>query len=220
MRLEVHAREPFADGHRFAGTGAYEVVTATAHYAVDPEAPAHRCVPDLALAPRDDTGLVRFSGDVEILRPVDGGLRLDLPVARHDGKPTASTPETTTDTVADAHGTARDGLIDDQWKAVVPLLPLGGRGPCPEGLRDQFDGVMWRFRTGGSWRNMPARYGAWQTVHHRFQQWALAGTFESLARASETTAPRPHLLAPLRKAAEEERRLRIRSEPPSPDDHD
>ncbi|MER7186159.1 hypothetical protein ABT404_43005 [Streptomyces hyaluromycini] len=75
MRLEVHAREPFADGHRFAGTGAYEVVTATAHYAVDPEAPAHHCVPDLALAPRDDTGLVRFSGDVEILRPVDGGRR-------------------------------------------------------------------------------------------------------------------------------------------------
>ncbi|MFD4509088.1 transposase [Streptomyces sp. NPDC058457] len=133
---------------------------------------------------------------------------------------TASTPEATADTVADAHGTAWDSLTDDQWKAVVPLLPLGERGPYPEGLRDQFDGVMWHFRTGSSWRNMPARYGAWQTVHHRFQQWALAGTFESLVRASGTTVTRPHLLAPLRKAAEEERRLRVRSEPPGPDDHD
>ncbi|MER5753590.1 hypothetical protein [Streptomyces sp. NPDC002088] len=25
VRLEVHTREPFAEGHRFAGTGAYEV---------------------------------------------------------------------------------------------------------------------------------------------------------------------------------------------------
>ncbi|MFD4653005.1 MULTISPECIES: hypothetical protein [unclassified Streptomyces] len=75
VRLEVHAREPCADGHRFDGTGAYEVLTATAHYSVAPEAPAHRAVPDLGLAPRDGTGRVRFSGDVEILRPVDRGRR-------------------------------------------------------------------------------------------------------------------------------------------------
>ncbi|TKA03061.1 hypothetical protein FCI23_37580 [Actinacidiphila oryziradicis] len=56
VRLEIHAHEPFADGHRFAGTGAYEVITATAHYAVDPAAPAHRSIADLALAPRDNTG--------------------------------------------------------------------------------------------------------------------------------------------------------------------
>jgi hypothetical protein len=75
VRLEIHAREPFAGGHRFAGAGAYEVITATAHYAVDPDAPAHRPIADLGLAPRDSTGAVRFSGDVEIHRPVDGGNR-------------------------------------------------------------------------------------------------------------------------------------------------
>ncbi|MGW3646011.1 alpha/beta hydrolase domain-containing protein [Streptomyces sp. NPDC000878] len=42
---------------------------------MDPEAPAHHAIPDLGLAPRDSTGLVRFSGDVELLRPVDGGRR-------------------------------------------------------------------------------------------------------------------------------------------------
>ncbi|MGW7545246.1 transposase [Streptomyces sp. NPDC054770] len=120
------------------------------------------------------------------------------------------------DTVAPATAAGQDGLTDDQWQAVVPLLPLGERGPYPEGLRDQFDGVMWRFRTGSSWRNMPARYGAWQTVHHRFQQWARAGTFESLVRASGTTVTRPQLLDPLRKAAEEERRLRTHSEASPP----
>ncbi|MBL1120024.1 hypothetical protein JK364_48165 [Streptomyces sp. 110] len=71
----MHTREPFAEGHHFAGTGAYEVLTATAHYAVVPEAPAHRPIPDLDIAPRDSSGRVRFSGDVVILRPVDGGRR-------------------------------------------------------------------------------------------------------------------------------------------------
>ncbi|MDH6214492.1 alpha/beta hydrolase domain-containing protein [Streptomyces pseudovenezuelae] len=75
VRLDVRTREPFADGHRFAGGGAYEVITATAHYSVDPEASAHRSIADLDLAPRDSDGAVRFSGDVEILRPVGGGRR-------------------------------------------------------------------------------------------------------------------------------------------------
>ncbi|GAA0544663.1 MULTISPECIES: hypothetical protein [Streptomyces] len=73
VRLEVHAREPFAEAYRFTGIGAYEVLTATAHYAVDPKAAANRAIPDLDLVPPDVTGKVCFSGDVEILRPVDGG---------------------------------------------------------------------------------------------------------------------------------------------------
>ncbi|MET9090216.1 hypothetical protein ABZX77_51660 [Streptomyces sp. NPDC004237] len=55
VRLEVHTREPFAEGHRFGATGAYAVLTATARHAVDPDdprVPAHRTVPDLDLAPR------------------------------------------------------------------------------------------------------------------------------------------------------------------------
>ncbi|MES4909275.1 MULTISPECIES: hypothetical protein [unclassified Streptomyces] len=38
-RLEMHAREPFTQAHRFYGVGEYEVLTATAHYAVAPTAP-------------------------------------------------------------------------------------------------------------------------------------------------------------------------------------
>lgn len=75
VRLEAHAREPFAEAYRFTGIGAYKVLTATAHYAVDPKAAAYRAIPDLDLVPPDVTGKVCFSGDVEILRPVDGGRR-------------------------------------------------------------------------------------------------------------------------------------------------
>nr|WTB02830.1 hypothetical protein OG546_00235 [Streptomyces antimycoticus]WTB11290.1 hypothetical protein OG546_48890 [Streptomyces antimycoticus] len=38
VRLEVHACKPFAEAHRFPGIAAYEVLTATAHYTVDPKA--------------------------------------------------------------------------------------------------------------------------------------------------------------------------------------
>ncbi|MFJ8785283.1 alpha/beta hydrolase domain-containing protein [Streptomyces sp. NPDC102476] len=75
VRLEVHSRESFAEAHRFPGIGAYEVLTATAHYAVDPKAAANRAIPDLDLVPPDGTGKVCFSGDIEILRPVEGGRR-------------------------------------------------------------------------------------------------------------------------------------------------
>ncbi|WP_405680214.1 transposase [Streptomyces sp. NBC_01238] len=52
-------------------------------------------------------------------------------------------------------------------------------GPIPD-LRKQLNAVMWRFRTGSPWRDIPERYGSWSTVYGRFQKWALAGTFETL----------------------------------------
>jgi transposase len=71
-------------------------------------------------------------------------------------------------------------LTDFEWEFIEPYLPIGGFGPYPERLRQQFEGVLWRFRTGGQWREMPAEFGAWPTVHNRFRQWRDAGVFEAL----------------------------------------
>ena len=62
---------------------------------------------------------------------------------------------------------------------IEPFLPLGERGPIPD-LRKQFDGTMWRFRTGSPWRDVPERYGSWSTVYDRFRLWAVTGVFEAL----------------------------------------
>jgi len=62
-------------------------------------------------------------------------------------------------------------LTDSEWEFIKPYLPVGEYGPYPEQLRQQFEGVIWRFRTGGQWREMPAQFGAWSTVHNRFRQW-------------------------------------------------
>ena len=51
----------------------YEWVSARAQYAVDPEDRGTARIADLDLVPRDADGKVRFSGDVALLRPTDGG---------------------------------------------------------------------------------------------------------------------------------------------------
>lgn len=74
----------------------------------------------------------------------------------------------------------RAQLTDDEWGFVGPYLPVGEYGPYPSRLRQQFEGVIWKFRSGAQWREMPDRFGAWSTVHNRFRQWRDAGVFEAL----------------------------------------
>ncbi|MGX1269311.1 transposase [Streptomyces phaeoluteigriseus] len=74
----------------------------------------------------------------------------------------------------------RAQLTDSEWEFIGPFLPVGRFGPYPERLREQFEGVIWRFRTGSQWREMPERFGAWQTVYNRFMRWRDAGVFQAL----------------------------------------
>lgn len=61
-----------------------------------------------------------------------------------------------------------------------PLLPIGAYGPYPHRLRDHFEGVIWRFRSGAQWREVPEEFGNWSTVYDRFRQWRDAGVFQAL----------------------------------------
>ena len=74
----------------------------------------------------------------------------------------------------------RAQLSDAEWEFIVPYLPIGAFGPYPGRLRQQFEGVIWRFKTGAQWREMPGEFGAWSTVSNRFRQWRDAGVFEAL----------------------------------------
>ncbi|AEM80242.1 hypothetical protein Strvi_0464 [Streptomyces violaceusniger Tu 4113] len=85
---------------------------------------------------------------------------------------------------------ARRELSDDDWALVEPLLPIGEYGPYPHRLRDQFEGVVWRFRTGSQWREIPEEFGAWSTVYDRFRQWRDAGVFQALMEALIAEAAR------------------------------
>ncbi|ALO05779.1 transposase [Streptomyces venezuelae] len=85
---------------------------------------------------------------------------------------------------------ARTELADDGWELIGPLLPVGRFGPYPEHLREQFEGVVWRFRSGSQWREMPSKFGAWQTVYNRFVQWRNAGVFQALMEGMIAEAAR------------------------------
>lgn len=74
----------------------------------------------------------------------------------------------------------RAQLTDAEWEFIGPYLPIGEYGPYPARLQQQFEGVIWKFRSGAQWREIPGEFGAWSTVHNRFRQWRDAGVFEAL----------------------------------------
>jgi transposase len=84
----------------------------------------------------------------------------------------------------------RAQLTHSDWEFIEPLLPIGRNGPYPERLREQFEGAIWRFRTGSQWREIPERFGAWQTVYNRFMRWRDAGVFHALLEGAIAEACR------------------------------
>jgi hypothetical protein len=71
VRIEIESRTPFADGTEFGEVGAYELLTGTLHFAVDPDHAANWRIVDLRYAPRNDEGRVEFVSEFELLKPVD-----------------------------------------------------------------------------------------------------------------------------------------------------
>lgn len=49
------------------------------------------------------------------------------------------------------------------------------------------NGIVWKFRSGVAWRDVPERYGPWATLHTRFRRWAADGTFDRMLRAAQAT---------------------------------
>lgn len=70
-KLVVEKREPFANGHEFSVTGAYEKLVGKAYGEVDPKAKKNRGIVNVSKAPKNERGRVEYSMDIFILKPVD-----------------------------------------------------------------------------------------------------------------------------------------------------
>ncbi len=70
-RLEIIRTEPAFGGQTFGAVGAYEHVIAVVHGEIDPAAPGNAVIQDIGLAPRNATGRVEYSTQVELLKPAD-----------------------------------------------------------------------------------------------------------------------------------------------------
>ena len=70
-RLDITSRETAFGGRSFGAVGAYEILLGTATAVADPGAPLNAGIVDLENAPRNADGLVEYTFEVDILKPVD-----------------------------------------------------------------------------------------------------------------------------------------------------
>ena len=74
-------------------------------------------------------------------------------------------------------------LTDEQWKRIQPLLPpenIGKRGRPRKDDRMMLNGMLWLNHSGAQWRQLPERYGPWQSVYARFAKWRDDGILENI----------------------------------------
>ena len=79
----------------------------------------------------------------------------------------------------------RHEVTDDQWELVGALIPQKASpvGRRPRDPRTMLNGMLWILRTGAPWRDLPERFGPWQTVYDYFRNWRNAGVFDQVLRA-------------------------------------
>ncbi|GAB3644544.1 hypothetical protein GCM10028812_54070 [Ancylobacter sonchi] len=77
----------------------------------------------------------------------------------------------------------RHELTDEEWAVIAPLLPNKVRGVARVDDRRVINGILWRFRTGAPWRDVPERYGPRTTLYDRFVRWRGAGVWDRLLEA-------------------------------------
>lgn len=71
VRLAITSKEPAFEGRIFGNVGAYEKLRGRAYGEVDPRLPQNALVTDLQLAPHNAHGMVEYSMDIYILKPIE-----------------------------------------------------------------------------------------------------------------------------------------------------
>ena len=70
-------------------------------------------------------------------------------------------------------------LTDEQYELISDLLPRNGkRGGQWNDHRVTLNGIFWILHSGAQWREMPERYGKWQSVYDRFNRWRKNGMID------------------------------------------
>lgn len=79
----------------------------------------------------------------------------------------------------------RYGLRDDQWERIAGLLP-GRKVSVGVTARDNrlfVEAVLYRYRAGVPWRDLPERFGDWKNVHRRHSRWSHTGIWSHVFNA-------------------------------------
>ena len=76
-------------------------------------------------------------------------------------------------------------LTDQEWNRIAPLLPPekpNRPGRPSKDNRTMLNAMVWIARSGAPWRDLPERYGPWETVYSRFRKWIEDGFLDNIFR--------------------------------------
>lgn len=90
----------------------------------------------------------------------------------------------------------RHELTDAQWCQIRPYLPgqKSAPGRTAKDNRRFVNAVLWIARTGAPWRDLPRRFGNWNSVFQRYNRWCKRGVWQQLLMILEGDADLEHLL--------------------------
>lgn len=90
----------------------------------------------------------------------------------------------------------RHELSDEQWSKVEPHLRGRAADPGRTGKDNRLflGAVLWIAKTGAPWRDLPERFGSWNSVFQRFNRWCKRGVWQRLLKILGGDPDLEHLL--------------------------
>lgn len=90
----------------------------------------------------------------------------------------------------------RHELTDEQWRRIEPLLPGRNGDPGRTAVDNRLfvNAVRWVAKTGAPWRDLPERFGKWNSVFQRFNRWCQRGVWQRIAESLNEDLDLEHLL--------------------------
>lgn len=84
---------------------------------------------------------------------------------------------------------SRDVISDEVWAVIGPLFPaVRATGRPPVDRRAVVEATAWRYRTGAPWRDVPERFGNWNTIFKNFDRWAKTGVWAQVLERVQSLA--------------------------------
>jgi transposase len=79
----------------------------------------------------------------------------------------------------------RHEVSEEEWAILDPLIPKSKAktGRPSRDRREMLNGILWILSTGSGWRDLPERFGPWETVYGYFNTWRAQGVFDAILSA-------------------------------------
>jgi transposase len=79
----------------------------------------------------------------------------------------------------------RHEVSDAEWSILDSVIPksTAKTGRPARDRRTMLNGLLWILSTGAQWRDLPERFGPWETVYGTFNRWRALGVFDAIVNA-------------------------------------